>query len=181
MRPPYSARSRNARSAVRASLVIGSPWASRSRSKSSSSRPTPPDHAVGHRQRAVARKVQRGLVRADRVDLVHVDLARQLVAEIERLHRPAAFDLVQPVANAVNCGSERVLQSPGVAVVVAVGQNRVLGGAVRLEECEPLGRDHRVDYDSLRLQVVRADLGSDPLADSRPVPKTRCDLVHSNK
>ena len=64
--------------------------------------------------------VQRGLVGADRVDLVDDHAARQLVAEVERLGRAAAVELMHAVADAVHGRSERLAQPPRVAVVVAV-------------------------------------------------------------
>jgi hypothetical protein len=50
------------------------------------------------------------------------DAARQLVAEVERVGRPASDELMHPIADAVHGRSEGVVQTPGVAVVVAVTQ-----------------------------------------------------------
>src|SRR5581483_747853 len=112
-------------------------------------------------------------VRADRIHLVNVDRAEQLVPEVERLHGPATLELVQAVSDAMNRAAERLAQTPGIAIVVPIGQDRVRGSAVSFEELEAIGRNHRIEDDPLTLEVVRAHLSADPLADSGPVPETR--------
>jgi hypothetical protein len=64
--------------------------------------------SIRARQRPMARNVQGGLVRTNRVHLVDVDLAGQLVPEVKRLHRAAPVELVHAVADAVTGAAERL-------------------------------------------------------------------------
>jgi hypothetical protein len=71
--------------------------------------------------------VKGAIVCADRVHLVGDDAARQLVVELERFDRAASLELVEAVADAVHRAAEGVVELPRVAVVVAVGEQEVLG------------------------------------------------------
>ena len=91
--------------------------------------------------------------------------------------RAASLELVEPAADAVHRAAEGVVQLPRVAVVVAVGEQEMLGSAVPLEPPEALRRDHRVDQHALGGEVVRADLAADALPKRLPVPETGGDLL----
>jgi hypothetical protein len=67
---------------------------------------------------------------------------------------------------------------PGVAIVVTVGEQHVLGWLALLEPLQSLGRDHRVDDHALGEQVVGADIHVDLVVPCRPVPQSGRDLLH---
>ncbi len=139
----------------------------------------PAHRAVGDRERAMRRHEEGGLVRADRADLVGDDSAGQLVPEVERLHRLAAVELVQAFANAADARTEASRELAAGAVVVAVGEEDLLGWAVLGEPVEAVLRRDRVDEDALLLEVVRVDRDLDVGVHGAPVPHTRDDLLHS--
>jgi hypothetical protein len=115
--------------------------------------------------------VERGLVGADCPHLVGNDAARKLVAEVERRDRAATFELVQAATHAMDFAAEALAQPPGVAVVMAIGHQHVLRCAVLLEPLGAFGRGHRVDQDSLALEVVRVGLTVRVLVLRAPVPQ----------
>ena len=86
--------------------------------------------------------VQSGLVGADRVHTVYYDSTREFVTEFEWRHRSATLELVDTVGDAVHRASELLAEPPGVAIVMPVGQQDVLGldelsGVLRGLEAEP--------------------------------------------
>jgi hypothetical protein len=128
----------------------------------------------------VRRDVERSLVGADRVDRVRDDAARQRVAPFERLELAAPLELVRARRDHVHRTAEALAEHPGGAVVVAATQQHVLGRPVLGEPLDPLARQHRVDHDALGLEVVRAHVVADPLAERRPVPKSGGELLHDS-
>jgi hypothetical protein len=138
----------------------------------------PTHDAVGARECAVRREVKRGLVGTDRADLEGNRSAGELLVEVEGLDRAASFDLVQPVANAVHCAAELVAEPPAVAVVVAIGEQDVLGRPVLVKPLESLGGHHRVDEHALGEQEVGADVHVDLVVTCGPVPQAGGDLSH---
>jgi DNA-binding MarR family transcriptional regulator len=62
--------------------------------------------------------------------------------------------------------------------VVAICQHHVIWRPVLGKPLDPLGREHRVKHDALRLEVVGADIGPDVLVASGPVPQPGPDLTH---
>ena len=125
-----------------------------------------------------AGRVQRALIWADGVDLVGNDAAGEHVGEVERLDGAASLQGVQSVSDAVHRAPESILEFPCVSVVVAVGQQEMLGSAVLVKPAEALGRNHRVDQDTLTPQVIGAHLAADALPERLPVPVTGRDLLH---
>ena len=123
--------------------------------------------------------VQRGLVGADRADLVDDDPAGKLVPELKRRHRPPALQLVQAVGDAVHLAAEGLPQPPGVAVVVAIGQHDVPGAAVALgEPVRSVRRKHRIQQHTLVLEVIRAHRAADMRMTGGPVPQPWSDFLH---
>ena len=124
------------------------------------------------------RHVQRAFIWADRAHLICDDAARQLVVELERLDRAATLELLQATPDAVHRAAEDIAQLPGVPVVVAVGEEEMLGPAVLLKPAEPRRRDHRIDQHPFGSEIVRADLAANALPQPLPVPKAGSDLLH---
>lgn len=85
---------------------------------------------------------------------------------------------MQTIADAVDRRAEPLLQLPGVAVVMAVGQQDVLRRTVFLKLFEAVGGDHRIEDDPFGGEVVRADVHSDVLMARGPMPQARADLAH---
>src|SRR5436309_138049 len=94
------------------------------------------DDAICAGERVMVGNMERGLVRADRVDLVRDHVARKLVAEVERLDRTASLQLVQAIADAVHGAPERLAELPGMAVVVPIGEEDMLWGPMLLKPAE---------------------------------------------
>ena len=121
-------------------------------------RPFAPAHdAVSDGERSVGRDMQRGLVGADGADLMGDDAAGQLVAERKRGDRAARLELVDPGLRTMDRAVERLLQTPRVAVVVAVGQHDMFR-LCPLEPPDPLGGQQRVQHNAFATQIVRADV-----------------------
>ena len=83
----------------------------------------PADDAVGDRERSVPRRIQRGLVRAQRADLARDDPAGQLVAPRVRPELAAALELVRALLDDERDEAE----TPRVAAVVPAREDRVIG------------------------------------------------------
>ncbi len=128
----------------------------------------------------MGRDVQRRLVRADRSHLVDDDLPGKPIAEVKRRHRTSTVKLVQPVADAVDLGTEGLVQEPGVAIVVAIGEDHVRRlTAKRTSPAHPGVAS--VECHALPAEVVGADDGADPLVPGRPMPDSWDDLVHGQR
>ena len=112
-------------------------------------------------------------------DLEGDDFTGQVLTEVKCLDRSPSLELIQTVADAVHRAPERLTKPPGIAVVVAVGEQHVLGFPVLLEPLQPLSRDQRVDQHTLVEQAVRADIHPDVLMTRRPVPQTGGNLPHT--
>jgi hypothetical protein len=109
------------------------------------------------------------------------DAPRELVSEVEGLHGFALLELVQAVPDTADGRIEALDELPARAVVVAVGQEDLLGWAVLGEPVEPVGRRDRVDQRSFRREVVRMDTDLDARMGRGPVPDARSDLVHGGE
>jgi hypothetical protein len=77
----------------------------------------------------------------------------------------------------VDLGPEGLLQPEGVARVMTVAQDSVLGRAIA-EQFQTLGREQRIKRHSLLAQVIRADLRTDIRVTRGPMPKAGGDLLH---
>ncbi len=136
-------------------------------------------HAVGTDQRPVSGDVQRGLVRADRVDLMRDHTARQRVSKCERRHRATALELVDAGVDAMHLSAESLDDLPAVPVVVPAAEHDVRGSAINL--CKPVQtarRQQRIDQHPLVGQVVGTHFPVDPRMGCGPVPEAFVDLLH---
>src|SRR5579875_1788796 len=134
-------------------------------------------HPIGAGERAVRGEVQGTFIGTDGIHLVDDGATGQFVTEVKCLDRPAPLQLIESVADAVNRAPEVLAQPPCLAVVVAVGEQHVLGLAVLLEPVQSLRWDHRIQQNPLGLKEVRADVHTDALVTSAPMPNPRRNLA----
>ena len=109
----------------------------------------PADGSVGERESVVPG--MKSAVSSGQIarDLVRDDPSGQLVAEVERLDRLAARELVQAGTHAPDAHAEPLDELAGRAVVVAVRQQDVSRRPVLREPLDPVDGRDRIDQDAL--------------------------------